>query len=244
MRNKILMALLMSAAIAAPASAGVYGSLRVGAQTLNDVKSTAYLPDSSSVSGVTAAASGSIPANSDRIGFSIDTKAGVAFAGEVGYDFGLVRAGVELSYASNKVKGFKPTSLNGVAVSSTTAAAGSTAINSVLGDDNYKVQQFAALANAWIDIPVGEFPVKPYVGGGIGISSYRLKSDEGSNKKDRFAWQLGAGVAIPVSGKISINADYRYRQVNGWTLQDDATSGIVAGRLKSSQFTLGVGYGF
>src|SRR3546814_8312414 len=42
----------------------------------------------------------------------------ISFGGELGYDFGGVRVGLELAYQRNKVKGIMLKSLNGTAITS------------------------------------------------------------------------------------------------------------------------------
>ena len=80
------------------------------------------------------------------------------------------------------------------------------------------------LANAYYDIPVGG-GVKPYVTAGAGVAQiryvgfgvYDLPNPAGSNELNRsnadtmaFAYQLGAGISVPVSNTVTLDARYRY----------------------------------
>ena len=74
------------------------------------------------------------------------------------------------------------------------------------------------LANAWYDIPVSE-SFKPYVGGGAGIAFVNQDIDQpddtfGPNGSDEgFAFQLGAGVGIPLGSSLSFDIGYRFRGI-------------------------------
>jgi opacity protein-like surface antigen len=73
-----------------------------------------------------------------------------------------------------------------------------------------KVQTWALMANAWLDIG-NSSTFTPYVGGGIG---YAISKFDGgavySGVDGSFAWQLGAGVNIAVSDTTSLGLGYRY----------------------------------
>lgn len=103
--------------------------------------------------------------------------------------------------------------------------------NAVTFDNGDKLRHLSAMANLWVDIPVGG-GFSPYVGGGLGIQGSEI-ADEG---KATFAWQLGAGVAIPVGSKFAITADYRYRRQGGYTLSDAGFAYARVGKAKSNSF--------
>src|SRR3546814_4142429 len=52
----------------------------------------------------------------NRLDTKLNTKSAATFGGELGYDFGGVRVGLELAYQRNKVKGITLKSLNGPAI--------------------------------------------------------------------------------------------------------------------------------
>src|SRR3546814_10052391 len=52
----------------------------------------------------------------NRLDTKLNTKSAATFGGELGYDFGGVRVGLELAYQRNKVKGITLQSLNGTAI--------------------------------------------------------------------------------------------------------------------------------
>src|SRR3546814_11061087 len=52
----------------------------------------------------------------NRLDTKLNTKSAATFGGELGYDFGGVRVGLELAYQRNKVKGITLKSLNGTAL--------------------------------------------------------------------------------------------------------------------------------
>ena len=61
-----------------------------------------------------------------------------------------------------------------------------------------------ALANLWLEVPIGLGPLRPYAGGGVGFGRLDLDIETigGDTLFDDadwgFAWQLGAGVAFDV----------------------------------------------
>src|SRR3546814_2934010 len=52
----------------------------------------------------------------NRLDTKLNTKSAATFGGELGYDFGGIRVGLELAYQRNKVKGITLKSLNGTAI--------------------------------------------------------------------------------------------------------------------------------
>jgi opacity protein-like surface antigen len=71
-------------------------------------------------------------------------------------------------------------------------------------------------ANLWLSHPIPGTDVRPYVGGGAGparvwfddvASPNAAIVDDGDTV---LAGQVGAGLAIPISGRLDVMADYRY----------------------------------
>src|SRR3546814_6725177 len=106
MKKIITCAVLASAALATPAFAqdeadkGMYFQLRTGVADLNNhdfaIIDTWSEPN-------------------NRLDTKLNTKSAATFGGELGYDFGGVRVGLELAYQRNKVKGITLKSLHGPA---------------------------------------------------------------------------------------------------------------------------------
>src|SRR3546814_6040140 len=123
-------------------------------------------------------------ADLNRLDTKLNTKSSATFGGELGYDFGGVRVGLELAYQRNKVKGSTLKSLNGTAItaedlSDVVEGLGELDIISVDDLDGVdingttisatngsvaKLRQLAVMANVTYDIPLGGNTFKPYVG--------------------------------------------------------------------------------
>jgi opacity protein-like surface antigen len=217
----------------ASARTGMYGSLGGGLASLDDVD-VRY----TSGSGSTA----------DSLDFSLDADNAAAFVGAIGYDFGLIRADIEIATSKNNVNSFTLRSVNGQPV--TLTSSDRAAVCSAFADgpcggsgntfeiDDAHVKQEIALANLWVDLPVGGV-VTPYLGGGAGLAHSSFNDED----KSRFVWQAGAGVAVAVSRSISLTADYRHRQVAATTFEEDGES-VRVGKLKTNLFTAGLRFHF
>ncbi|MEH3046436.1 outer membrane protein [Sphingomonas adhaesiva] len=187
----------------------------------------------------------------DTATFDVDFKDAFAFGGTIGYDFGMIRADVQVDYARNRTKQFTLRAINNQAVTitpairqdvcdylDTTACGGSG--NSFTYEDDH-LRQLSALANLWLDIPTGSI-VTPYVGGGAGLAGYEL----GGEGKARFAWQLGAGVSVDLNRSVALAIDYRRRQTNGATITDEDSSnaGVTIGKVKTDTISAGLRFRF
>lgn len=250
MRISIALALLASVALPGAAHAadgGFYGSLSLGGASVNDVDSTVFAPggdiffeDEGDFTG------SSVPAGSDTITGEFDVKTAFMISGSLGYDWGMFRTDVEVSYARSKVRAFNVTggSASGTPVTQSEAFEGLCFYNEsdcpATGNsvplDGSKLRQLNAMANVWIDIPVGgELGLEPYVGGGLGVAGFEVDGEG----KARFAWQLGGGLAYKISPNIAITADARYRQANSTTINDEGY-GFVLGKVKTFSYGLGL----
>lgn len=89
-----------------------------------------------------------------------------------------------------------------------------------------------ALANLWLDVPVGE-AIRPYIGGGIGLGRLEIDLDttggtSGIDDSDwAFAYQLGGGIAFGLSPNLGIDVGYRYKVINDAELEASAGGGTV-----------------
>ncbi len=218
---------------------GFYLSLNGGLAAVNDLDVSYYAP--TGTFGGTAAR--------DTIDFSYNLDSAFAFGGAVGYDFGIVRADVEVSYHRNKASAVTLKGVNGTAVTLTPSdreevcdyleadSCGGSGNSFVF--DGSRARQLSALANLWVDAPISG-AITPYFGGGIGVTGYELDGEG----EARFAWQLGAGVAVKVTPNISLTGDYRYRQSNGVTIEDGPGEGLILDNVKTNTFSVGLRFRF
>lgn len=236
----------LAAAYAAPAAAqtaptddrrGAYIGLQAGIAKTSDVDLSYY--DVGGTFGGTG--------TTDTAAFRADVKSAFAVAGVVGYDFGMIRADVQVDYTRAKIDSLTLRSVNGAAVpaSALTGACAylelspCTVSGSTIRGGNSKLRQASALANLWLDVPTGSV-VTPYLGGGAGIGGYEVDGEG----KARFAWQLGAGLAVSLSPAVKLTGDFRHRQIGGARIPDEQNSGTIVGKVKANTFTAGLRFGF
>ena len=98
------------------------------------------------------------------------------------------------------------------------------------------IEVWSVLANAYYDIYTGG-GVKPYLTAGVGAARVQF---EGLNFQDApqgpgwsehdsvFAYQLGAGVAIPISKGVKLDARYRYFSTAEFTLNNGNQSRLAS----------------
>jgi opacity protein-like surface antigen len=110
------------------------------------------------------------------------------------------------------------------------------------------VDALFALANLWIDIPVGDV-FRPYVGGGIGFGRLdaELETTAGSEIVDDsdwgFAYQLGAGVAFGFAENIAFDIGYRFKGIANVDLETTG-GGEAEADYQSHNIIAGVRIGF
>lgn len=247
MKNFITILAFSAAAAAVPGAAlaqnaddkGFYIALNVGSASLKDPVVTYY--DAGGTFGGTG--------TTDTATATLDTKSALAFGGTLGYDFGNVRSDVEFQYSRHKISSLTFTSVNGAATTlsaadrsdvcdyleaTTCGGSGNTFVF-----DGSRVRQLSAMANLWLDLPVGG-SVVPYAGGGVGISGFEVDGEG----KGKFAWQLGAGVAVKLSHGVALTADYRHREVAKTRVDFDNVSGFDVGKLKTDTIAAGLRFTF
>jgi len=206
---------IATAALALPADAGnFYVRMFGGANWVADAGFTAISPTQSS----------------DTMTFSVGGDTGWVVGGAVGYDLNEILRGwsteVEVSYRSNQDKGHWFSTTGG----------------STHGNVDFDNTSLAVMANAWYEFPIAG--VSPYIGGGIGWARSRFKgtydaasaSDASFDfKNDGFAWQLGAGVNIPVQQGVTVGLGYRYFRGPQVTVESYGTvSGSVTNAANAS----------
>lgn len=103
-----------------------------------------------------------------------------------------------------------------------------------------RLNTYAVLVNGWFDIPV-QASFQPYAGGGVGVGIVQTDASWGSfispnippknpavngyNFTDvGFAWQVGAGVRVPMNDSLMIDVGYRYRGIEGIKFKPDITT--------------------
>jgi len=186
----------------------------------------------------------------DSVDGRIHTKSAAEFRGVVGYDFGMIRTDVEIAYQRNKISALSIDKLNGTSVTLNAgdvadvcdyleATGCSLSGNTISFKEGGRVRQLSALANIWIDVPIGDV-ITPYAGGGAGVAGFEIDGEG----KARFAWQLGAGVAIRLSDHIALTVDYRHRQAKGGNLPYDAVSGADVGNIRTNSGSAGLRFTF
>lgn len=219
---------------------GAYAGLSVGIASVQDTDIRYY--DDGGVFGGTGA--------QDSVDGRINLNGAAEFKGVLGYDFGMVRADVEVAYQRNKLKSLTIDRVNGAAVTLSSADGAdicdyletddcSVSGNTIGFAGGSRVRQLSALANVWLDVPLGKV-ITPYVGGGLGVTGFEIDGEG----KARLAWQLGAGVAVKLSPAVSLTADYRHRQAKGSKLPYDDESGFELGKIRTNSFSAGVRFTF
>lgn len=231
MKTKIIAIALSALAIATPAMAqdadktGAYGALHAGVNMPSEQRFTFQDIEVDLGEGDFA--------SFDSFAIDIDAKNAVEFGATLGYDFGMIRADVDVSYSRAKIKRvrFASASIEGETVTAEDFEDAGIDVDELAGDNDIdgKVRRLSGMANVWVDIPVGQ-GIAPYVGGGLGVQGLEF----GGEGKASFAWQLGAGVLVPLSESVAVSADYRYRQQKKFTLRDTDFGDVEFGKAKSS----------
>ncbi len=145
---------------------------------------------------------------------------GLTLAGAIGCDYGSTRLEAEIGYQKNDVDGFT-SSWDGNG-------------ESEYAVENGKATVLSLMANGYYDIDLGG--VELYAMAGVGVAQVNLQWDDYENvpydgrsdfdtnyevNEVAFAYQLGAGLAIPVSDGVMIDARYRYFATTDFSFGDD-----------------------
>jgi opacity protein-like surface antigen len=83
-----------------------------------------------------------------------------------------------------------------------------------------ETKALVGLINAYVDLDVGHFPLRPYVGGGVGGAYLELDTGDDTplsvdDEAGAFAWNLLAGVGYDITESVAITATYRYLRLEG-----------------------------
>jgi opacity protein-like surface antigen len=119
-----------------------------------------------------------------------------------GYDFGMFRVEGELGYKHAKPKGFNPG--ESIVTAINTGAGTAFTTTSDFNLDN-SATVLSGMVNGLLDFG-GNGSLGGYAGAGVGYAKVKQFGDS----KGKLAWQLLAGVYMPVSENIDIGLKYRY----------------------------------
>jgi len=142
-------------------------------------------------------------------GIKADFKTGYLAGGAVGYQLycGLKVEG-EIAYRRNKINVSRRSRAENIFVKA-----------------NAEARTWSVMGNLYCDLPFNILVLKPYIGGGVGYANNRanmhkmrdknskhsLKSYSREFSKNKtFAWQLIAGVALPLCESMDLDVEYRY----------------------------------
>lgn len=154
---------------------------------------------------------------------------GLTVLGAVGCDYGSYRLEAEAGYQQNDLDSIV-SSVDGT--ETTAAAAGDASVLSLM-------------ANGYYDIDLGG--VDLYATAGVGVAQVNLDDvrDEGDAEdtgvtlhENTLAYQLGAGLAIPIGSNVMLDARYRYFATTDFTMLNGNTS------ICSNNALLGLRIGF
>lgn len=152
---------------------------------------------------------------------SFKSKTGYDIDAIAGYDFGMFRVEGELGYKRAKAKSG---SINSAFLTAFNAGAG-TAFTGGEFDLNGRTTVLSGMINGLLDFG-GQDSVGGYVGAGIGRAQVKQFSDSDS----AWAYQLLAGVYMPVSSNIDVGLKYRYFRTGKLNFNDSfAFSGVGLG---------------
>ena len=158
-----------------------------------------------------------------------EMKDGYVVVGAVGRKSGNVRMELEGSFRKSDVENHVTT-------------------GAPLAGSRGKAKVMAGMANAYFDIPTTS-SVQPYIGGGVGVanvdySDYATTSTGVVMDDDNsaFAYQGMAGVAMPLNGRLSLNAEYRYFATADVEVQNGTRKSDT--EYKTHNFVVGARYAF
>lgn len=129
-----------------------------------------------------------------------ELKNGYYTQGAVGYDYGMFRSELEVSYRRNDVDAH---TLNGAN----------------LGNPGGDAESWAGMINGYVDIPTGTV-VTPYIGAGIGFARVDANEYDTSgvdfldDGETDFAYQGMAGLDFAIDDALSLYTEYKYFAVD------------------------------
>ncbi|NEX12420.1 MAG: porin [Prosthecochloris sp.] len=154
-----------------------------------------------------------------RDGMSLDNSKGVSLTGAFGCDYGDYRAEAELGYQSGDV--------DNMTIIEAYAAPGIPQTDPMTGD----VSVLSLMGNGYYDIDLGG--VELFLTAGAGIAQVDLDNVAevySNGDVDAYNWnvsevtlayQIGAGLALPVADNVMVEARYRYFATTDFTISND-----------------------
>jgi OmpA-OmpF porin, OOP family len=229
--RQYLLAAVAAAAIASPAIArdgSTYVGVEGGAMLVEDTHFD--------FSDIDTELNNTVTVDYDT-GFDVDLIAG--------HDFGMVRAEAELAY--------KRAGVNEVVLGS---GACSTPQNCILDADGHG-RAMSAMANLLLDFG-DEAGINGYLGAGLGLATVKINADfEGdfptipetefgfSDDDSAVAWQLIAGLRLPVSDNMDVGLKYRFFNTRELKFRDSSTDSVLDGaRWRSHSLLASLIYNF
>jgi opacity protein-like surface antigen len=140
----------------------------------------------------------------------VEYKTGFLVNGAVGLKTEPVRLEAEIGYHRNAID-----KVHGVTIT----------------DENLSIWSF--MANGYLDYDMKDEGISPFIMAGLGYASVSDNWTGGSSSDGALAWQVGAGVGIKASDKVTFDVSYRYFKtgdvtINGATLTTGSHN-ILAG---------------
>jgi opacity protein-like surface antigen len=184
--------------------------------------------------------------NDPRIGFVLSAAVGMHLnnvlpglrvEGEIGYRENDVNASWRTATPTGTDTGTDPGSDTG------TSSVGDLAVDN--DTPQYQHNSFSIMANVWYDFQVAG--LKPYIGGGVGWADveadgvYQSKAVGSSFSESGFAWQLGAGLHLPIDEKMSLGIGYRYFSGPDITIPTPSEANPLSGSVDTETHSVTVG---
>jgi opacity protein-like surface antigen len=147
-------------------------------------------------------------------------KTGFVVGGNWGVDWGTFRTEIELGYHQNKSGATAHVTTN-YSYGPVGGAFTTVSSKSDVETTDLNLHAYSLMANVWYDFHGLNLPsgLTPYVGAGAGGAEIQMSGKVGHpiyEKNDFvFAWQVGAGVSMPVSEDVKAFIDYRYFAADG-----------------------------
>ncbi len=206
MRNYLLAA-VAAAAIATPAVAqdsGPYVGIEGGLLFPKDTRATADVDFTDPLFNDV----------SDADAFRIDYKRGLDLDVIAGYDLGAFRLEAEIGYKRAKVDELQ---IDQTFIDNFEDATGDLVTDSSFDLDG-RARVTSIMGNALADFGAGGFRV--YGGGGFGRARVKALGD----RDDAWAYQLIAGVGVPITTNVELGAKYRYFRTGKLDFEDNFNS--------------------
>lgn len=106
----------------------------------------------------------------------------------------------------------------------------------------------SVMANLWYDfkLPEGYFSiVHPYIGGGVGSTSFAIYDETSRNDYDiKFAYQGGAGVGVDLTPNLTLSAGWRYLQTNLGDVDITGSGSLQTAHYRAQSVIFGLQYSF